>query len=431
MANVLNRLDLKIYSAIIGGAFPLFLVYYGWNRFFNNKYIESALYRLGLKYPLFEGIGERPIWIHALSVGETMAAVPLVRAIKARNPDLPMVFSTSTETGQETARKKLNKYITRFFYLPHDFPWALRRLILSLMPRIFITIETDAWPNLLHVLKEYNIPAFLVNGRISPGSFRRFSRFPRYSRFLFDSFDMCLMQSADDVDRFLKLGIGKNKVKNTGNLKFDMLPTISSAEKAMLAENLGIGISDKIWVSGSTHEGEEKIILDAFTRVISRIPELRLILVPRHPNRATHVKKLVVGKGLGCALRSVDRGFGNSEVLVVDTLGELAKLYSLADLAFIGGSLVPVGGHNPLEALAFGVPVILGPYMYNFREIEALLFKSNCAVKVSTVEDLTNVLMKLLGDSKLLRRMGDNARRVVEINRGTSKRVVELLVLYL
>ncbi len=416
---------------MLGGSFPLFLVYYGVNRLLKNKYTESSLYRLGLKFAGWDKLKNRPIWVHALSVGETVAAIPLIKEIRCEFPDTEILFSTSTETGQQTAKKKLKGYVSQFFYMPHDFAWAVKRLLKNIVPRLFITIETDAWPNLIFGLKELNIPAFLVNGRLSPRSFERFYKFRRFSGALFNEFDLCLMQSACDVEKLLRIGVKPEKVKNTGNLKFDVLPSVSEYDRKRLREELGVETNSEIWIAGSTHEGEEESILDSFVELINIIPDLRLILVPRHPSRACNVRNLVHQKGLSYSLRSRDVGFGETKVLIVDTLGELAKLYSVASVAFIGGSLVSVGGHNPLEALAFGVPVIFGPHMFNFREIESLLLGYGAAVKVSSGFELKRVMKQLFTDPNSLKTMKKASTAVLEENRGTTSRVLRYLRPYL
>ncbi len=422
---------LKIYNVIMGGTFPLFLIHYGTNRLLGHKYKHSAVYRLGLKIPVFEKTASDPVWIHALSVGETMASVPLVSAILEKYPATRIIFSTSTEAGQETAGKKFEGKVSRVFYLPHDFSWAIERLVSGARPRLFIAIETDAWPNLLYCLRKYNVPAFLVNGRMSPRSFGRYYRVRRLSRYLFESFEMCLMQSSDDMDKLLELGVSEHKVKNTGNLKFDIMTDITEDERNRLIQELVVGDGTKVLVAGSTHGGEEKIIMNVFSELVTEIPGLRLVLVPRHPVRATEVESLVNRKGLKCSFRSLGGNFGNADVVVVDTMGELAKLYSVATVAFIGGSLVPVGGHNPLEALSFGVPVIFGPHMFNFREIESKLLGSGCAVKVWTRRELKITLKKLLENPELLKRMRSSAKEVVKENRGTAGRVMTFIDPYL
>ncbi len=425
-------MDSYVYNALIGGAFPLFLIYYGANRLLKGKYRESAPYRLGLRFAEFGKPSKGSIWIHALSVGETMAAIPLVKAIKETRPVDTIVFSTSTETGQKTAQKNLRDYVSRFFYMPHDFSWAIRKVVSTLSPRIFLTIETDAWPNLLTFLRLNGIPAFLVNGRISPKSLKRFLMVQNFSKRLFQSFEMCMVQSSNDAGKLVKLGLDAGKVRNTGNLKFDMLPSVSAEEKESLARELGLKRDDKVWVAGSTHGGEEEIIIDVFRFMETRIPGLKLVLVPRHPDRAARVKDMVVKKGLNCSLRSTNKGFGTTaKVLVVDTLGELARLYSLAIVAFIGGSLVPVGGHNPLEALAFGVPVVFGKYMFNFKEIEELLLDANCALKVTDKKNMAAAMIDLFEEPDRLKQMGSNAQRVILQNRGATKRVIETITPYL
>ncbi len=425
-------LGLKIYNGILGGAFPLFLIYYAGSRLFRHKYRQSALYRLGLKMPSVEfSTGADPVWIHALSVGETMASVPLVEAIGKEISCSEIIFSTATEAGQETARSKLAGKVSQIFYLPHDFSWCVERLVSGIRPKLFIVVETDAWPNLLFYLNKYNVPTFLVNGRMSPKSFRGYRRIRGLSKLLFEGFDMCLMQSSEDVRKLLDLGVARDKVKNTGNLKFDVSPSVSERERKELAAGLSVGPGVKVLVAGSTHRGEEEIIVTVFSDLLKESPQWRLLLVPRHPGRGAEITNIVAQKDMKSELRSQGGSLKSAHVVIVDTMGELARLYSLASLAIIGGSFVPVGGHNPLEPLSFGVPVIFGPHMFNFREIERELLKSKCAIKVPNKSGLRAALRKLAHNSGFIKEMAGNAGRVIRANRGTTERVMTYLLPYL
>ncbi len=403
-------------------------MYYGLNAWLRGRYRESALYRLGLKKPRV--VGTMGVWIHALSVGETMAAIPLVHELRRRFSDEPILFSTATESGQKTASAHLLSHVDELFYLPHDFPWGTERILSVLTPRTFIVVETDVWPNLLGSLKARKVPLFLVNGRISPKSLERFRRIRRFSVDLFETFDRCLMQSSIDRTKLVALGVSPEKVVSVGNLKFDMLPEVSDTERNSLAKTLNLE-GCLVWVAGSTHAGEEEIILQVFKKLKKRWGELVLVLVPRHPERAKSLKELSTKIGCNTALRTEFDGSGTFEVLVVDTMGELSKLYSLATVTFIGGSLVPMGGHNPLEPLAFHVPVLFGPYMFNFREIEKLLLENNCALKVKGAVGLESAIVTLLEKRDKISAMSESAKKICEENRGVAERVVDMISLFL
>ena len=242
---------------------------------------------------------------------------------------------------------------------------------------------------------------------------------------------MCLMQSSEDVRKLLDLGVARDKVKNTGNLKFDVSPSVSERERKELAAELSVGPGVKVLVAGSTHRGEEEIIVTVFSDLLKESPQWRLLLVPRHPGRGAEITNIVAQKDMKSELRSQGGSLKSAHVVIVDTMGELARLYSLASLAIIGGSFVPVGGHNPLEPLSFGVPVIFGPHMFNFREIERELLKSKCAIKVPNKSGLRAALRKLAHNSGFIKEMAGNAGRVIRANRGTTERVMTYLLPYL
>lgn len=382
------------------------------------------------------------MWVHALSVGETMAAWPLVRAFKRHFPGKSIIFSTSTEKGQDTARTKLSQFVDDFFYLPHDFHWAVENIVESLSPALFITIETDVWPNLLHSLRKKNIPSFLVNGRISPRSLLRFQKIKRFAKDLFNYFDACLMQSSVDGEKLLELGVDPERIVVTGNLKFDTLSELMTQVERKSQPGLSLTGDDvaslghgPIWVAGSTHAGEEDLLLGAFIKLHKKFPELFFIIVPRYIEEAPSIAKKASSLGLKAVLRSkiesLDSCLSTHDVLVVDSMGELAGLYSLASVAFIGGSLVAAGGHNPLEAAARGIPVLFGPHMFNFREVEELLLQELCAAKVLDERSLATEMEKLLGNRHRRKAMGDRGKELCRKQMGVAERIVDILTPYL
>jgi 3-deoxy-D-manno-octulosonic-acid transferase len=355
--------------------------------------------RLGVELPQFDKTGPR-VWIHALSVGETNSVAPLVQALKVEWPEVEIVFSSATETGRTTARTRLSHLVSRFFYMPHDFPWAVDRLIRSIKPDLFVLVETDVWPNLLRTLKHHSIPSVLVNGRLSPKSFGRMLAVRPLVSPVFELFDQILVQSRDDGERYAALGASRNRVLAMGNLKFDAaLEPSSGSDLSVLREELGLDGERKVWVAGSTHEGEEELLIDIHKGLLRRDSGLLLIVAPRDVRRGAAILEICEREGLSVGRRSMRDKADGAAVYVLDTLGELRRIYGLADAVFIGGSLVPLGGHNPLEAVAHGKPVYWGPHLFNFREIGQSLTEADCGRRVGGLEELQQALSRCLEDA--------------------------------
>jgi 3-deoxy-D-manno-octulosonic-acid transferase len=356
-----------------------------------------------------------------------MASLPLIREILRRLPDRPLWISTVTATGQVTARSRVPE-AAGIFYLPYDLPWTVDRVIHRLRPGLFITAETELWPNLVWRLHRYGVPMAMVNGRISDRSYPRYRRF----RFLFSPvvrcFDLLCMQSALSARRVRAMGALPERVRVAGNLKFDQ-PIPDAVDSRVWRGRLGIRGEALVWVAGSTHPGEEEAILRVFARVREHHPNLRLVVAPRAPERFGEVEALARRMGFSVLRRSEAEGSRErlTDVILLDTIGELAQVYGIAGVGFVGGSLIPKGGQNPLEVAAHGCPVLFGPHMENFREIAALLSEGGGAWEVSGEEMLEDRMMELLGDPRRAREMGARGREVLASHRGAARRTLGMI----
>jgi 3-deoxy-D-manno-octulosonic-acid transferase len=415
------------YNLLLTVLWPVLALGYTLRSHRSGRQLDHFRNRLGISLPIRAG-KNRCVWIHALSVGETVSAASLVRTIKAKYPDLDMVFSTATESGQEIARGMLNRSVDLFFTLPHDFGWAMRTLIRRLRPALFIQVETDIWPNLLWNLARRQIPAVLVNGRISPASLRRLMPLRRLYGPVLRCFDRIFVQSTRDRSVYEALGFPAERIYDAGNLKFDQAAAPIGADQILrLREETGIASHRPAWIAGSTHEGEEKLLLEVHRRLLQSYPDLLLILAPRHPERAASIRALCRTARLPVASRSAPGSATQAAVFVLDSLGELAQFYALADCAFIGGSLIRVGGHNPLEPLSQGKPVLWGPYFFNFQHLEELLIASGCGRRVSGTEQLFAVLHDRFAAPAGTQTIETRAALLFRENQGCSQRIMEQL----
>jgi len=380
---------------------------------------------------LGDGLPTEPrCWVHAVSVGESAAAVPLVEAIHRRWPELGIVVSTITPTGARIVADRLaGTAVHRYF--PLDLPGPVRRALEAARPRFFIAIETELWPNFLRALARRRIPSMIANGRISDRSFRRYLRVRWLMRRVLADISVFAMQSEEDARRIVALGAPPSRVVVTGNLKSDLVPEAEPADAAW-RERLGLDATDRLWIAGSTHRGEEAIVLDAFLRARARCPGLSLLVAPRHPERAAEVEDLIRERGLTPARRSrLPAGRAPGAVVILDTVGELAALYGLAEVVFVGGSLVPIGGHNVLEPAMRGKPVLYGPHTSNFREGAERLQRSGGGIVVKDGLELERELSLLLEDHELARRTGDAARAAFAGRAGAVHATLELIARHL
>jgi 3-deoxy-D-manno-octulosonic-acid transferase len=371
-------------------------------------------------------------WIHAVSVGEAIAAAPLVEGLRRRWPALPLVVSTVTETGARVVRQRFAG-LASHRYLPLDFPSASRRVIASIRPAFFVGMETELWPNLLRTLAARGVPAMVANGRLSDRSFRRYRLVRGAMRRVLADVSVFGMQSDEDARRVIALGATPERVVVTGNVKHEALPDPAGA--ADLWRRLaGLAPQQMVWIAGSTHRGEEGPVLDAHVAARATRPDLALIIAPRHPERVAEVISLVTARGFTAVRRSElpasvpDRA---TTVIVLDTVGELAQLYSIADVVFVGGSLAPFGGHNMLEPAARAKPVLFGPHTMNFRDAAALLLDSEGGRLVHDSRELGVELIRLLDDPLLRATSGEKAYAAVAAQHGAVGLTLELIERYL
>jgi 3-deoxy-D-manno-octulosonic-acid transferase len=376
---------------------------------------------------------EKSIWIHALSVGEVNSALPLVQALKQAYPSKAIVFTVTTSQGIDIARKELQTEVKALLPMPLDFWWSVDRLSRVIMPELFILVETDLWPGLMHRLKQRGIHTLLVNGRISPRTFRSYKRCPSMVRMMYQHLDLCFMQTDVDTERLLRIGVPPHKVKTIGNIKFDRdWPTMSRDEYDLWLRELHLSGEDPLWVAGSTHQGEEAILLDVFQKLLPLFPRLRLIIAPRRLEEAAEIHRLAQGKGLKPVFKTdlpgTDASYG---VLILNTLGELGRVYGIAAISFVGGSLVPQGGHNPLEPASFGCPVLFGPHTQDFHLMSELLIEAGGGKRVRDGEELLTVMKELLSDWEKVEQMGKRAKAFVEMNKGSLARIMDHLRAYL
>jgi 3-deoxy-D-manno-octulosonic-acid transferase len=379
-------------------------------------------------------ISNRPvIWLHAVSVGESIAARPLLKALRLRYPDHAIVVSTTTETGRGTAAKFPEKDLC--IYFPFDFLPAVRRALDSINPELVIIMETEIWPNFTREATVRGIPVILANGRISDRSFAGYLRFSWFFRHALVLFSRLCMQTETDCDRIIAIGAPAGRTLRTGNLKYDVpYRQVGQDEKLRLKGRYSMPQGLLILMAGSTHAGEEQSVIDAYRALLPHFDGLLLVLVPRHPERTGEVATLLERSGVPFRRRTAlpdPVEFQNGEALLVDTVGEMMELYAISDVAFVGGSLVPTGGHNLLEPASLGVPSVFGPNMSNFREIAELVLQYGAGVQVESAEVLTESCQTLLTSTELRRVLGQNGLKLMRDNGGATERHMEIIAEYL
>lgn len=375
-------------------------------------------------------INGRPvIWIHAVSVGETRAAISLIKKLRQTWPDHALVLTNVTETGHEVAETIAELDLCLFF--PLDLSPVIRSVLDQLKPDLIIIVETEIWPNLIQIAAARDIPLALVNGRISDRSYPRYLRFKPLLARLLQQVSLFSMQSSTDSERIIALGASSERVVTSGNLKFDMAVNLNNVDPALLRSCYRLPESLTLWICGSTHDGEEAALLQCYRTLLDRGAELSLILVPRHPPRIPAVCELLTALRLPFRLRSQLTEstplLATGEILLVDTLGELLPLYAASDLVFVGGSLVPVGGHNLLEAALVGRPVIFGPHIHNFREISQLILDAGAGSQIQSADQLPELIAHYLQDPLLGRKQGRAGLELIATHAGATDRTVALL----
>ena len=396
-----------------------------------RKYIGSLAQRMGYLPVSFNLDGDESIWIHAVSVGEALTARALLADLRERYPNLKLFLSTTTLTGQQIARTRLQG-VDAVFFLPFDLPPFVNRTLRLVRPRLFIMMETEIWPNLLHACRRARVKTVLVNGRISSRSYPRYRLARRFFRHVLADVDRFCMQSDESARRIIEIGADARRVTVTGSLKFDSLESPAAAAgrgAGRVLRYFRIPPSRPVFMAASTVKGEERAVLAAFAAVRRAQPSALLILAPRKPERFAEAEALARGEGLRVVRRTelaVDAE-PRADVIVLDTIGELAHLFQVATVVFVGGSLIDMGGHNILEPAVHGRPIVFGPYMTNFAEIAETFLRNQAAVQINSPAELTGAIARLVADPVERARLGAAARALVEANRGAKPRTLEVI----
>lgn len=393
-----------------------------------RKYREGIIERFGfIERAKLERLRPGPVvWVHAVSVGESKAVIPLLKLLKIKRPEAKILFSTVTTTGNRSIEREAGSLIDALIYFPLDLSWVIKRVLDATNPALFVVVEKELWPNLLKALRERSVPSVVVNGTISDRSFRRFMKFGFFFREIFASIDLFCARTSDDMRKAVEAGVDPSKARAFGNLKFDLDPEAPPPERiAVLRYSLGIVPADKVIVAGSTHAGEEAQVLRAFKVLRPEIPGLKLIIAPRHPERFSEVESLIAGAGLVWSRKTAPTG---GEVILLDTVGELMTFYAVSTVAFVGGSLVEgVGGHNLLEPAFFSKPVVYGSRLTTYLSMAELLEEAGGGFRVEDEEGLSRTMRTLLLDERLRVKAGAAAKKAVDANRGAAKKTIEAI----
>jgi len=415
---------LPIYTFLLGLGFAFAAPFFLWRGRGTNRYTANFKERFGA-LPVYLNVdNERSIWIHAVSVGEVLASRILVEPLKKRFPKHRIFLSTSTVAGQAVARQRVHG-IDGHFYAPFDFPSPVRKVLDTLQPDLLVIVETELWPNLIQEAKARGTKVALVNGRISPRSYPRYMKIKGLLKSTLANVDAYFMQAEPHAERIRAMGAPASRVSVTGNLKFDALD--GGRPKERLARIILSEPARPIVVAGSTVPGEEEIVLKALHLAREKAPNIGLILAPRHPDRFSEVPAIVEAAGFRCVRRTdIEPGqWKSGDVLLLDTLGELASVYSLATVAFVGGSLVPQGGHNMLEVSASGVPVLTGPNVQNFQEIANEFHREGALIFVKDAAEMAREIVSFVTDKARRDEVGGKGRALIEPNRGALGRTVD------
>ncbi len=414
-----------LYTAILYLLAPFVLLRLVWLGFKNRDYWSRWTERFGF---ISSTIYKRPIiWVHAVSVGEVQAATPVINRLLSEYPQYQILVTTVTPTGAAMVNQQFGDNVIHY-YLPYDLPRAVNRFLAILKPVVLIVMETELWPNLFFQCNQNSIPILLVNARMSRQSFLGYKRFSIITRHVLSNVSMIAAQTEDDGNRLITLGADPSRIVVTGSLKFDVNIPHSIVEEAQSIRRY-FSVNRPIWIAASTHEGEEKSILIAHRKILQTHKDCLLIIAPRHQERFANVAELSLKNGFRTICKTEAAEFSNDiEVYILDTLGELLVYYAASDVAFVGGSLQPFGGHNVLEPASVGIPIITGQYVHNFMEINRLLVDIGAELQISSTTELTEKVGSLLSDGNLRHQMGQLGKQVVARNKGSTMRVMDIII---
>ncbi|WP_374415450.1 lipid IV(A) 3-deoxy-D-manno-octulosonic acid transferase [Ectopseudomonas oleovorans] len=415
----MNRL---LYTLLLHLALPLIALRLALRARKAPTYARRINERFSLGLPSMKPGG---IWVHAVSVGESIAAAPMIRALQAHYPELPITVTCMTPTGSERIQALFGASV-QHCYLPYDLPWAAARFLNRMQPRLAVVMETELWPNHIHQCAKRGIPVALANARLSERSARGYARFGKLTAPMLAELSLIAVQTQTEAERFLDLGARSECVEVTGSIKFDLKIDAELLQRADALRQQWQATTRPIWIAASTHAGEDEIILAAHHQLLKSRPDALLILVPRHPERFNAVHNLCMNQSLTTRRRSTGEAVQTSDqVLLGDTMGELLFLYALADIAFVGGSLVANGGHNLLEPAALGKPVLSGPHLFNFLEIAAQLREAGALNEVENAGQLADKVVALLNEPSEMQRMSQAGLSVLKANQGALQRLLE------
>jgi 3-deoxy-D-manno-octulosonic-acid transferase len=422
-----------LYNIILFTSALIIAPYYLLKIIFAGKYRKSIVPKLGGRQAkILADLKNAPrVWIHAVSVGEVTAAAPIAACLKKKKPEVEIIFSTSTETGQEMA-KKIIKDTSALIYFPLDIPAVVVKVIKMAAPDVFVLVETEIWPNFLSVCRKRSIKTLMVNGRLSPRSYRRYQLTNFLWKRVLNNLDFAGMISKVDAQRLEDIGMDSTKIEVLGNAKYDGLASmVSPSLEEEISRRLSAQKDERFFVAGSTHPGEEKIVINVYRQLLQRYPDFKLILIPRHIERTDDVIKLLRREDLNDVIKLSEINNGkqrkDERIIVVDVIGELFKVYSLASVVYCGGSLVPRGGQNILEAAAWGKVIFYGPSMEDFSAEKDLLEEAGCGITIRNKEELLQGIIRLLDNPAELKSRGERGKAVVLANIGASKRYADLI----
>ena len=417
-----------LYSALFYLLTPLILIRLLWRSMRAPAYRRRWPERFGFVPTIDLDQTTKTIWIHSVSLGETLASVPMVRRLQQRYPEAQLVVTTMTPTGSACVKNSFGDTVYHV-YAPYDLPCAVNRFLRRIRPNLLIIMETELWPNLIHGCADHNIPIVLANARLSAKSARGYRRFAALTRPMLQRINHVAVQHEVDGNRFLALGLPTSQLLVTGNIKFDLtLDESLRTQASQLRAQWQAGCRRPVLLVASTHRGEDDILLDAFERIREHVPALLLVLVPRHPERFDDVTQRCLTRGLNTVRRS--RGESPAEtdqVLIGDTMGELLVFFGACDIAFVGGSLVPTGGHNLIEPAAWQVPVLSGPHLFNFADVSRLLLEAGGMAICKDAQAIANTVVGLLGNPAATAQMGVAAKTVADKNRGALERLLTVI----